>query len=211
MPGKNKKMLLAMLEMQDTLNKMVDPNWREKNRAWHRAIWVECAEAMDHLQYKWWKNIDAEVDMDAVRMELVDIWHFMLSWGLQNPNLGAYLPVVVDMHLYTDGESDLPYLVESIARNATLFQLRDSAVYFMRALGLSDMSFSDLYTMYAGKYTLNAFRQDNGYKEGTYRKIWADGREDNEHLTAILKAMDPTGEDFLADVYAALSDRYADE
>jgi hypothetical protein len=36
---------------------------------------------------------------------------------------------------------------------------------------------------------LNFFRQDNGYKEGTYRKEW-NGREDNEYLVEIINDLD---------------------
>jgi hypothetical protein len=50
-----------------------------------------------------------------------------------------------------------------------------------------DLSFDDLYLWYSGKFELNGFRQENGYKEGTYRKKWFDGREDNQHLAEILQ------------------------
>jgi hypothetical protein len=47
------------------------------------------------------------------------------------------------------------------------------------------MSFEDLYKMYLGKNVLNKFRQENGYREGTYHKIW-NRKEDNEVLSHIL-------------------------
>ena len=37
-----------------------------------------------------------------------------------------------------------------------------------------------------GKQTLTQFRQNNGYKDGTYQKVWG-GREDNEFLTDALE------------------------
>ena len=51
-----------------------------------------------------------------------------------------------------------------------------------RDLGLN---MEDIFKLYVGKSVLNEFRQNNGYKEGTYIKIW-DGNEDNEVLTSIL-------------------------
>lgn len=48
------------------------------------------------------------------------------------------------------------------------------------------MSFDDLFLGYVGKNLLNRFRQQNGYKQGTYIKIW-NGQEDNEVLTEMLK------------------------
>ena len=56
-------------------------------------------------------------------------------------------------------------------------------------------SFDQLYRMYVGKNVLNFFRQDHGYKEGTYVKVWG-GREDNEHLSDLLAVMDVAEDDF---------------
>ena len=52
---------------------------------------------------------------------------------------------------------------------------------FATIMHLIEMDFDALYRSYVGKNVLNFFRQDHGYKEGTYVKNWA-GREDNEHL-----------------------------
>ena len=43
---------------------------------------------------------------------------------------------------------------------------------------MSGLDLNTLYKLYVGKNILNQFRQDNGYKEGTYIKVW-DGEEDN--------------------------------
>ena len=42
-----------MLEMQDAMNSRVDRDWLERGREWYRAVWIECAELMDH--YGGWK------------------------------------------------------------------------------------------------------------------------------------------------------------
>ena len=47
------------------------------------------------------------------------------------------------------------------------------------------MSLDILFAKYIGKNVLNKFRQNNGYKEGNYRKIWGD-LEDNEVLIEVL-------------------------
>ncbi|MGB1748130.1 MAG: hypothetical protein ACPHGW_11420, partial [Pseudohongiellaceae bacterium] len=54
---------------------------------------------------------------------------------------------------------------------------------------------------------LNFFRQDNGYKEGTYRKLWS-GREDNEVLVDILQSLDASQPDFKGAIYASLQVAY---
>ncbi len=53
----------------------------------------------------------------------------------------------------------------------------------------------------------NAFRQDHGYKEGTYQKLWG-GREDNEHLAEIAESLDSAAENFSNQLYTALKSRY---
>ena len=37
-----------------------------------------------------------------------------------------------------------------------------------------------------GKLVLNIFRQEHGYSDGTYVKIWKDGLEDNQVLEKIM-------------------------
>lgn len=197
---KNKEMLLKMIEMQNELNCMVDADWIEKNREWYRAIWIECAEAMEHLGYKWWKKQNP--DMDKVKMELVDIWHFILSWVIQDG--GCDLVEAMNDPLKS---ATLISSIEAIARSSSAKYIEDTVFNFSSALVGAEMSIADLYAMYAGKYVLNAFRQDNGYKDGSYRKTWRDGREDNEHLIELLPSV-LFGEDFQADVYAGLSVRY---
>jgi hypothetical protein len=44
-----------------------------------------------------------------------------------------------------------------------------------------------LYRLYVGKNILNQFRQDHGYKEGSYIKIW-NGVEDNLVMKEIWEA-----------------------
>lgn len=50
--------------------------------------------------------------------------------------------------------------------------------------GQRDAGGRKVLSFFYGKAALNRFRQDNGYKEGLYTKVWADGREDNAHLAA---------------------------
>ena len=49
---------------------------------------------------------------------------------------------------------------------------------FFELTVMSGLDLQTLYRLYVGKNILNQFRQDNGYKEGTYIKVW-NGDEDN--------------------------------
>ena len=70
-----------------------------------------------------------------------------------------------------------------------------------------EISWTELYCQYVGKNVLNMFRQDKGYKEGTYQKIW-NGREDNEYLVEIIGSLDSSRSEFKDEVYAALESAY---
>ncbi len=72
---------------------------------------------------------------------------------------------------------------------------------------LIDMDFDQLYRMYVGKNVLNFFRQDHGYKNGSYIKVWQ-GREDNEHLAELLSQLDSESASFKDQVYQGLQARY---
>ena len=72
-----KNQITQMLSMQNAMNSRVSETWRDNNYEWYRAIWVECAEMLDHHGWKWWKH--QEIDVAQVQLELVDIFHFGLS------------------------------------------------------------------------------------------------------------------------------------
>ena len=71
------------------------------------------------------------------------------------------------------------------------------------------MSLDELYRGYVGKNVLNFFRQDHGYKDGSYVKQW-NGREDNEHLVDILTTLDSESPSFKDDLYTGLKTRYCE-
>jgi vacuolar-type H+-ATPase catalytic subunit A/Vma1 len=57
---------------------------------------------------------------------------------------------------------------------------------FINVAMQSGLNLDTLYTLYVGKNILNQFRQDHGYKEGSYIKIW-NGEEDNVTMQKILE------------------------
>ena len=204
-----------MLVLQARMNAKVNPAWIEAAYPYLRAVVVEGAEAMEHRGWKWWKKQDC--DLEQLQMELVDIWHFTLSHILlaHKGDEGAALEELLardpatsihfDGHEYVLSELDLISKMElniglAVARRVSL-------PLFAALLHDCEMSWQDLYCQYVGKNVLNFFRQDHGYKEGTYRKHWGQ-REDNEHLVEIMAALDSNHEDFQHQLYASLKDRY---
>lgn len=194
-----------MLEMQDAMNRKVNKNWRDAGYPWYRAIWTECAEMLDHYGWKWWKH--QKPDMEQVKLEVVDIWHFALSIHLlQDLSFDETAEKIAQQLLRPEPASDLLRAIEGLAKDSIETQSANIPI-FAGIMHITGMSFDDLYRIYVGKNVLNFFRQDNGYKEGSYQKIW-DGREDNEHLTTIVASLNPDSASFGDDIYRELAAAY---
>ena len=195
----------TMLEMQEQMNQKVNTDWRNQSYEWYRAIWVECAELMDHYGWKWWKH--QSPDLEQIKLELVDIWHFGLSLMLVEAagNLGLSNIIVKE---FSEPRHYDDFLTAVEAFTTEVLQERKFSVASFAGLAkLMDMDMSDLHRRYVAKNVLNFFRQDNGYKDGSYRKLWG-GREDNEHLVEVLADVDSQASDFRDQLYNALKQRY---
>lgn len=200
-----KQQFLTMLQLQDDMNTRVHPDWRRQGYSWPRAIWIECAELMDHHGWKWWKKQTA--DREQVVLELIDIWHFGLSVLLQGEPDKNRLAMQLQAALAApEVEADFLGSVEAFA-GVALVHGRFDAARFAGLLQQMDVSSNDLYQSYVGKNVLNFFRQDNGYKEGHYHKVWH-GKEDNVHLVEVLASLDLQSATYRDDIYRALVERY---
>ncbi len=200
--------ILQMLELQQQLNDATNgENWEDgitkngKKIDWRRCIYLESAELVESYPWKHWKNIDAEPDYENIKIELVDIWHFIMSEALRLYKVDALGTIeqlaenIIAMDSYKNLEEAQKSQLESYEQIAlveemikVLFcsndinQLTNSFLNVTSKLGLN---LSTLYALYIGKNILNKFRQDNGYKDGSYIKIW-DGKEDNVVMQSLL-------------------------
>ncbi|ASD65746.1 MULTISPECIES: dUTP diphosphatase [Pseudoalteromonas] len=197
--------LVVMLEMQHAMNTKVHQQWFEQGFEWYRAIWVECAEMLDHYGWKWWKK--QTPDTEQVILELVDIFHFGLSLRIDGETSFEQLATQLEAELAkpTTAE-DFKETLELLA-SAAVTKREFDAHAFAGCMQQIGMSIDDLYRGYVGKNTLNFFRQDHGYKDGSYIKVW-NGQEDNEHLVEVVKSLDTAHPDFKTHVYDGLKARY---
>jgi len=209
----------TMLSLQESMNSKVDPDWIKARYPYLRAVAIEGSEAIEHHGWKWWKKQDK--DLAQLQMELIDIWHFLLSEillrhdGDQEKALSSLLGTLSKVKeqdlINFDGQKiqvnscDLVSKLELLI--ATAISRRIELALFGAIMMDCELSWTDLYSQYVGKNVLNMFRQDNGYKEGTYKKIW-DGKEDNEHLVDILISLDPDKNKFKDQIYSALQKAY---
>lgn len=213
----NKSQLAIMLDLQAKMNAKVNPKWLSAGYGYLRAAMIESVEAIEHHGWKWWKA--QSLDLAQVQMELVDIWHFALSHILiehagniekASAQIESALALTQDSVTF-DGQAYLPAkqsLVENLELMAGLcVAKRFDLMLFMKIVEQAQMHSQDLFEQYVGKNVLNFFRQDHGYKAGSYIKIW-DKREDNEHLVEVMKSLDSNDTDYAEALYKLLEERY---
>ena len=200
-----KHQLATMLKLQSDMNTKVHADWRQQNFEWYRAIWIECAELLDHYGWKWWKK--QTPDVDQIALELVDIWHFGLSiLLLSDETIESISERVISGF---DGQTGTGYFAADLEQftAATLVNKDFDIAGFARLMDGINMDFETLYVGYVGKNVLNFFRQDNGYQDGSYHKQWG-GKEDNEHLVDIVAQLDSSSATFSDELYTQMKAVY---
>ena len=200
-----KQQIMTMLDLQNDMNTKVHADWRAQDFEWYRAIWVECAELLDHYGWKWWKK--QTPDVDQIALELVDIWHFGLSLMLlSNDSKDVMADQVEEVFMSPVTSDDFAIDLESFTEKT--LTTKDFDLHgFARLMAGINMDFETLYVGYVGKNVLNFFRQDYGYKDGSYVKQW-NGVEDNEHLVQIVSTLDTSSSAFAKDLYTQMELRY---
>lgn len=221
-----KEMLLLQQKLNDETNGIGWENGYTKNNRiinWKRCIYMECAELIDSFSWKHWKDINKDIDWENATIEVVDIWHFVMSLVLEDykinnrgdiDKLASDLSDIQGFERFGKEPYDRDNIepmgvindIETIINLSTRYSpdIYDGLVkeYFSLALKCG-VNLSTLYKYYVAKNVLNKFRQDHGYKEGTYQKVW-NGKEDNEVMLEIL-ATDTQG---VAALYAKLEKAY---
>jgi hypothetical protein len=83
--------------------------------------------------------------------------------------------------------------------------IRDITDLFFTAISQVDMGIGELYKRYVVKNQLNTFRQQHGYKDGSYIKLW-DTVEDN---VVAFKIMDENPNISPSELYQKLELKYS--
>jgi hypothetical protein len=209
----------TMLSLQSAMNAKVDPDWVAARYPYMRAVVIEAAEAIEHHGWKWWKK--QEKDLPQLQMELIDIWHFLLSQILLNEGgsesaallkLNDQLEAIENSNqVYFDGKSYNLSSMELLEQIELLIGIsaarRIEMSVFASIMSNCEMDWTELYCQYVGKNVLNFFRQDHGYQDGSYQKMW-NGREDNEYLVEVMADLDPSDAEYENKLYSALRKHY---
>jgi len=195
--------ILLMLQLQNQLNNATNgEEWVEgitkngKKINWKRCIYMECAEMVDSFSWKHWKAIDKDPDWANHQIEVVDVWHFIMSLAIEEyrKNMrGGVEDIAInisEMDAFVNIDTKIEHFasqdeviekVESLIRLAIsddVVAIEDIIKTFFELVSISGLDLESLYRLYVGKNILNQFRQDNGYKDGSYIKVWGE-EEDN--------------------------------
>jgi len=193
--------IAEMFQLQNQLN--INTNGKDwlkgytkENREidWYRCIYMETAEAIDSLNWKHWKNINTQDDLQNLKIEIVDIWHFLMSQIIKEQGLKQaidYFEAILHKEkLEKTTNQSLLITLEKLLLSSTQRILEKTTQNFIEIINHKDYqdqwNFDELYLLYIGKNCLNQFRQDNGYKTGNYTKNW-NAKEDNVYMQNFLE------------------------
>ncbi len=171
---------------------------------WKLCIYMELAELIDSFNWKHWKSIDIEPNWDNIKIEIVDVWHFVMSLALEEYKINKKGNINDIVYYTMDSQYFNQFLVEPISPSKDdTYMIINTIEHFVKDT-LDEYGYDKLiddffevalqcgvnidilYKYYIGKNILNKFRQNHGYKSGEYIKIW-DNKEDNEVMMELLE------------------------
>lgn len=132
------------------------------------AILDEVGELTHELkgEWCWWKKTQAPVDYRKVLGELVDIWHFVLSWQ-NNFNLGKEGLLTCEQTMKKVDENR--WSIEN-CRNGIVIKLADLSSFSLwkvePLIAISEylgFTIEQVYEAYCGKNKINYQRLESGY------------------------------------------------
>lgn len=196
--------ILNLLNLQNELNDMTNgKEWKTgvtnkcKEINWYTAMLLEGGEAVDSTPWKHWKSIDATTDIENLQIEIVDIFHFLMSQLIVSKGIEESKNMILSNLEKSNSNEEFDFKKFNKSAKEFMFLVLQTDLYgvdndakivwsFVDMMERSGLKFEKLYGLYIMKNALNMIRQKNGYKEGTYIKIW-NGEEDNVVLHKFLE------------------------
>ncbi len=221
------KLWIKLINLQREFNDRVAPGWekdlkQEKFNYW-TAILDETVEVVGSKHWKWWKDSDRmnQVDWDNVNVELIDLFHFLLSVSIQHKQqdiifmtLIAYEKNLEDSKIKIRDEKFFDefwneFLMAVWQKSLPLLVVK-WCEFFYRSGG----DFQSLTRSYFIKNALNHIRQEFGYAEGKYKKMWRNPNnpsilvEDNVVAGLLLNGTENLTEDTVTEMQDTLRRYY---
>lgn len=165
MTGKDVKLIKEMLQMQAKLDEAIMKEYgltcidEGKLRF---AIIDEVGELTHELKgnWCWWKKTQAPVDKEKVLGELVDVWHFVLSYTYNFSDVRfTHLDWIVGKGIDTFEQEGLACL---LANNVIAED--ENKLFYLIAVSLClEFTIEDVYKAYCEKNKINYQRLKEGY------------------------------------------------
>lgn len=193
------KLWKETVDIQKDFNDFVAPGWltdknNEKYNYW-MAILDETVEVLNSKHWKWWKNPNemGNVDWDNIQVELIDLFHFILSLCIQQEATTVIFSQLMNLEMNKDKlklKRDGKYFEDFWHTFLMAVQMKNLPLvavswgdFWFRAGGDVNILFKE----YRIKAALNNIRQEFGYgAKNTYQKIWAraDGTKAEDNVIA---------------------------
>jgi hypothetical protein len=184
------------LTIQETLNQKLSLEWKEKGWNYPDAMFTEATEAFNHLNWEWWRAVDRKIDWDQVKLEWVDVGHFLFSEIMASRNENKFKTVLT--RFQEEAKPAESVSVDSVKSNIKEFihavlsydsikdedwvitheELRNVLGWFLVVVAELGLTIEQYYTLFIGKVCLNQLRWKNGYKKGIYNP-YEDPKEDH--------------------------------
>ncbi len=169
--------ILEMLRLQQRLNDSTNgENWEYgvtksgKVIDWNRCIYMEVAELINSYPWKHWKDIDAKADYENIKIEIVDIWHFVMSEALrvyrveERGDIDMLARDISNIALSIDGKSidhsniyrEIGLVEEILNSIFSKSGIDDLISKFFKVVDIA-LDRDELYRLYIGQNVLNIF------------------------------------------------------
>lgn len=201
-----RQLIEECIKTQIQLNNIIEPNWHNKKFNWRLYSYIEGGELCDHLSPYHWKF--KEPDFQQAFIEIIDIFHFLVSDYFMRSNdttvdLTEARLVNLLLNIYNMDHSPLDPEVWAVNTAPSDYSFTDC----FRMSKFFHKTPEQFFQMYLSKDVLNIFRQNNGYKKGTYTKVWS-GQEDNVYLDKICSNFDFSSPRIKERMYHQLTEQY---
>jgi len=174
---------LETIEIQKKFNDSVAPGWLENNKYdYWMAVLDETVEVLGSRHWKWWKNGDklGVVDWDNIKVELIDLFHFILSLCLKQQNESIIFSQLANMEINKLSDEEIKAdtffeeFWEQFLMAVHMKLLPVVAVRIVEFWYKAGGDLNDLFMEYRIKAALNNIRQEFGYNKENYNKQWLD-------------------------------------
>jgi len=216
--GFNMEIWEDTIALQDGFNERTIPGWKNKNLDWWMAILDEDLEILNSANWKWWKGsknlkeLNTKIDMENVEVELIDLFHFILSIAISQ-NKTNFMMAILIAGSKIESKLTSQEVIKKTRRELLLFSIIE--VFEMVFLKWTEIWFGlgknmdDLMKSYRIKNALNFIRQKFGYKENKYIKIWDKTRNAEDNVIAWELANEiPLDKNFYKTIISKLEEYY---